>query len=345
MYACAVLQPAMRTASVEARRPRLELPPFPAGWFVLCFSQELPPEGVLRRQAFGRELVVFRSASGRAAAFDAYCPHMGAHLAYGGRVEGDTLRCPMHGFHFDRQGRCVATAYGSPPPPKCSTPPLELRELNGVVLAFHDPDGRAPTWEVPDYGLSAGARLWTHTVHGLPSHPQETTENSIDLGHFAAVHGYEDVVAVEPAVTAGPHLKTHFRFVRRPMFPGGRRLQTEIRVHVWGLGFSYVETEVRSHGFRARQLVLPTPTDGAHVDLRLASALVSAGRVADALPRWVVDRTLGVLVLQKFLEDVRQDFQVWSNKRYLDNPALARGDGPIGLYRKWSRQFYAGGEA
>lgn len=31
---------------------------------------------------------------------------------------------------------------------------------------------------------------------------------------------------------------------------------------------------------------------------------------------------------------------VWENKQYRERPALAVGDGPIGLYRRWARQFY-----
>ena len=30
----------------------------------------------------------------------AHCPHMGAHLGFGGRVVGEAIRCPMHGFSF-----------------------------------------------------------------------------------------------------------------------------------------------------------------------------------------------------------------------------------------------------
>lgn len=41
-----------------------------------------------------------------------------------------------------------------------------------------------------------------------------------------------------------------------------------------------------------------------------------------------------------FVTDVGQDVPLWEHKRYLDAPALAVGDGPIGLYRRWARQFY-----
>ena len=45
-------------------------------------------------------------------------------------------------------------------------------------------------------------------------------------------------------------------------------------------------------------------------------------------------------VLAGFAADVQQDFAVWRHKRYLPQPVLATGDGPIGAYRRWTRQFY-----
>jgi 3-ketosteroid 9alpha-monooxygenase subunit A len=59
---------------------------------------------------FGQELVLYRGQSGRAYMVDAYCPHMGAHLAKNTtsyvvrdniRVEGDSIRCPYHAWRFD----------------------------------------------------------------------------------------------------------------------------------------------------------------------------------------------------------------------------------------------------
>ena len=31
---------------------------------------------------------------------DAYCPHLGANIGIGGRVIGDCLECPFHGWQF-----------------------------------------------------------------------------------------------------------------------------------------------------------------------------------------------------------------------------------------------------
>ena len=41
-----------------------------------------------------------------------------------------------------------------------------------------------------------------------------------------------------------------------------------------------------------------------------------------------------------FMHDVGQDFNIWQNKEYVHPPALAKGDGPVGQYRVWCKQFY-----
>ena len=79
--------------------------PIPNGWFAVAFSRELVDGEVKRVRYFDEELVLFRTRSGRAAVLDAYCPHLGAHLAEGGRVIGESMRCPFHGWQYDGDGR------------------------------------------------------------------------------------------------------------------------------------------------------------------------------------------------------------------------------------------------
>jgi hypothetical protein len=42
---------------------------------------------------------------------------------------------------------------------------------------------------------------------------------------------------------------------------------------------------------------------------------------------------------------LEQDIPIWEHKVYFDRPVLCDGDGPIGLFRKWSRQFYSTSDA
>ncbi|HXK25999.1 MAG TPA: Rieske (2Fe-2S) protein, partial [Myxococcota bacterium] len=86
---------------------RYPFPATPDGWYGLCLASELAPGEVKPLRYFGRELVAFRGRDGPARVFDAHCPHLGAHLGVGGKVEGDGIRCPFHGWRFDGSGCLV----------------------------------------------------------------------------------------------------------------------------------------------------------------------------------------------------------------------------------------------
>ena len=85
-----------------------DYPPFyPNGWLPILESSALKKSQILPIFAFGNDLVAFRSTAGKVTVLDAYCPHLGAHLGYGGRVIGDTVNCPFHGWVFNQSGDCV----------------------------------------------------------------------------------------------------------------------------------------------------------------------------------------------------------------------------------------------
>ncbi len=55
---------------------------------------------------------MFRGQDGKAYVVDAYCPHLGANLAVGGRVVGGCIECPFHGWQFrGADGKCVKIPY------------------------------------------------------------------------------------------------------------------------------------------------------------------------------------------------------------------------------------------
>lgn len=320
------------------------LDPYPSGWYAACFSAELPPGAVRSLRFMGKELVLFRTRGGLACALDAYCPHLGAHLGRGGTVEGEELRCPFHGFRFDGAGSCVATGYGSKPPPAAHLRSWPVRETNAIVLLYHSQDAGPPTWEVPALENSG----WSQPVFRrfeLSAHPQQTTENSVDLGHFEIVHGYESVRLVRDVVVDGPYLSTRY-LARRPAPLLGRRwmLEFEFETHIHGLGYSLVDLHVRNLEIRARIWVLPTPIDADRMALRLAASGDGTSGATVAWLRAVPPRLRGYLIARGLLEalayDAGQDFEIWRNGAYVHPPALAQGDGPIGRYRSWAARFY-----
>lgn len=331
-----------------ARDPSTDLySHFPSGWFMLALSSELPRGKVLRKRLAGRDVVLFRTESGQAAAVDPYCPHMGAHLGHGGCVKGETLVCPFHAFRFGTDGKCVATAYGTPPPPKLRAATHPVNETHGLVMVWYGSAGEAPTFEIPDVDTDGWHGPLTET-YAMRGHPQETSENSVDMGHLGVVHGYRDVKILRELRCEPGHLSVKYSMVR-PYFQEVTMLgdvYAEFFIHVYGLGYSRVEVEVPRFGLRTRHLVFATPTDREKMELRIGFAHRGLERpkalpsALAALPMGALHRLMLVGGMKAFAHDVGQDFDIWNHKTYVHPPQLAVGDGPIGSYRRWAKQFY-----
>lgn len=316
---------------------RPDLPPFPNGWYVFGLSRELAAGKLLARKFMGQDVVVFRTVSGRAYAVDAYCPHLGAHFGYGGTVRGEVIQCPFHGFQYDGSGACVKTGYDSPVPPAARLKTWPLREHSGFLLIYHHARGEPPAWEVPPVETAGWTPLICHT-YTLADHPQETTENSVDAGHFTYVHHYRDVRTLKEFEADGPHLSTAYA-VKRALRPLGlplAELNFSFETQIYGLGYSMVNVTVPALRLTARLWVLPTAIDAERLTLRLA---VRARKPASPLGG-VLAPLMARFMLSGLSRDAGQDFPIWEHKRYTQPPALARGDGPIGRYRQWAKQFY-----
>jgi len=323
---------------------RYPFPSYPRGWFAVALSHELGPDDVLTRQAFGEEVVLFRDGDGVARALAPHCPHMGAHLGKGGCVKDGTLQCPFHGFRFDGEGACVEVPGVDKIPPRLKARRWHVREVDRAIVLWYDPAGAEPSFEVPSYFEMRGDDGWSemqwHVWEDLAAHPQETSENSVDLAHFSFVHGYTDVAIVDPLTVDGETLRISYK-MKRPLdsvgMPG-QTVESIFRVRVHGLGFSVVEVETPTFNTEFRTYVMCTPLDGDKVILR-------GGGTMKQLPDPNMNALVEKMFFQGFVEDVEQDFQIWENKAYFDRPVLAANDGPIGAYRKYCRQFYAWPEA
>ncbi len=322
------------------------LPPYPNGWYAACLAGELAPGALTRLRFAGREIILFRTQTGAIGAMDAYCPHLGAHMGYGGTVHGEHVRCPFHGFEYNVQGECTSTPYGGRLPPRANAVTLPARERNGLILLYHDANGQPPHWEIPELNQDGWGRLRSRHWE-LRGHPQETTENSVDIGHFTEVHGYAGVRQHTELHVDGPYLATHYT-MRRADGPLRRPVTSDIEIHVHGLGYSQVSLRVLELDVRARLFVLATPIDGERITLRIALSLdeAAAGNAhpwLKRLPRRLLLPLLSRQLLDGFAHDVQQDFAIWQHKRYVQPPILAEGDGPVGRYRQWAKQFYPAG--
>ena len=49
---------------------------------------------------------------------------------------------------------------------------------------------------------------------------------------------------------------------------------------------------------------------------------------------------VGKAFVAEIERQLEQDIPIWENKIQHEHPLLCDGDGPIGVFRRWSRQFY-----
>src|SRR5262249_42743311 len=142
------------------------------------------------------------------------------------------------------------------------------------IMVYHDSEAKEPTWEVPAFNNDG----WTSPRCGiwrLCTHPQETTENSVDIGHFSYIHGYEAIEVLSVLLTDGPHLNTRYAITRPAGIFGKTRHGTraEFEIHVHGLGYSLVEVHISSYGLRTRHVICATPIERELMEMRVAVSI------------------------------------------------------------------------
>ena len=307
---------------------RYDIPPFPNCWFQVAYSDELEPNAVMPLRYFGKDLVLFRGDDGKARVLDAFCPHLGAHLGYGGLVQENTIRCPFHAWRFDGAGKCVDVPYANKIPPLAKLDAWNVCEANGLIMVWHHMEGRPPQFELPvlpEYDNPG----WTPYVRKrwkIRTHNQEMAENAVDSAHFKYVHGTPE----QPMTRA--EIDGHILRARSPInyvTPQGT-VEGGIASESYGFGFG----TTRFTGIVETLLVSSvTPIDGEYVDTRFSFMVKKMGND---------DATAGVsrAFIKEIERQLGQDIPIWENKVMKMRPVLCDGDGPVGIFRRWAKQFY-----
>jgi 3-ketosteroid 9alpha-monooxygenase subunit A len=302
---------------------------YPRGWFVICFSEELPKGGAIKMRYFGEDMVAFRGDDGQVGVLEAYCAHVGAHLAVGGEVVGCTIKCPFHGWRYDASGACVEIPYAQKVPPKARQRAWKVREVNGVVLLHHDPEGSAPDYEIPpipDYG-NPDWLPWSRHMYDVKTHPREIVDNMADRAHFAFVHKTK-ILDFDFSVDGHTCTQVVKGCSTLVVTGGYDNFTSTTTMH--GPGYLLMRMDGAMQNY---MLLAHTPIDENRLHLRMGIMLKILG------DRKKTEGFVGMYMdnLKKGFED---DLRIWENKVYRDPAVLCDGDGPIGKLRKWYRQFF-----
>jgi len=168
-------------------------------WHPLLASRALRRQPLARTLA-GERLVLFRTASGRAAAVAETCPHRRMSLA-AGRVRGEELVCAYHGWRFDPGGgiRCPLM-----PGADLQHQAFEVREAHGLIWirqATHPPAPPLPSWDTGGLPLAGVA------FHTVPAPLELTLDNFTEVEHTSSIHqvfGFTEPGAIEHRLELEP---------------------------------------------------------------------------------------------------------------------------------------------
>jgi len=316
---------------------------FPRGWFMVAESEKVTgiPQGV---RFFGQDFALYRGKdSGKVFLLDAYCPHMGTHLAKNstsyvvqdGAVEGDSIRCPYHAWRFGPDGKCNQIPYASGPiPPQAKVRSWPVKESMGAVFVWHDAEGGEPEWDVPfidKWDDPSWVRWRFDDLGKINVHPQEILDNITDVAHFNPVHG-----------SLTKYFENEFRghTATQRMAGGHRTLTTE--------GGPLLVTEAIYHG----PSVLITSMSGthdsyiyiAHTPVDDGSTYVWHALMVKSPTGSAIATEADVPIARQYqdfaLAAFAQDFDVWKHKQPCIQGLFVQGDGPFHKQRTWYKQFY-----
>lgn len=159
-------------------------------WQPIAAARELTDEQPKKRvKILGEDLLLYRDREGVYALLDEHCSHRGASLFYG-FVEDNGIRCPYHGWLYDKTGRCLEQPF---------EPNLKFREqtvhgaypvqkLGGLLFTYMGPPERKPLlprWDILAWknGFRTILRQETLNCNWL-----QAEENSADVTHTYFLH-------------------------------------------------------------------------------------------------------------------------------------------------------------
>lgn len=315
-----------------------------------------------RVKVLGEELVLYRGASGQPVLMQLRCAHRNVALDYG-RVEGDSIRCPYHGWMYNSAGKCVAQpAEGDHTEFKddFALKSYPTQEMSGLIFAYMGPDP-APILPIYDVMQMEGGYKQIRT-YNIDANWMQSADNLLDVTHFSWLHGYTfpafaakrtdyrfdrtdfgiDIAIGPPGgpTESGPYIfPAHNRFTL-PDGEGGMLLALFFRVPTddyshenYFLMFRAAEgvppgLPVQATRFQTKVgEYLPLEGDWWGIDLQDQDrmAIEQQGAIADRTNEHLVASDVGIVRMRRMLREGME--------------AVERGEDPIGIIRDPAKQF------
>jgi len=159
-------------------------------WYAAELSSRLQDKPI-RVRMLSHDFVLFRDSKGNAHCLSDTCVHRGASLS-GGKVKGDCMQCPYHGWRFQGDGKCVKIPSLGPNhkvPPRARVDAYPTEEKYGLVFVFLgdlEAAKRPSIMDIPEWGQEG----WRGDPldYYWEANYERAIENGLDPAHNEYVH-------------------------------------------------------------------------------------------------------------------------------------------------------------
>jgi phenylpropionate dioxygenase-like ring-hydroxylating dioxygenase large terminal subunit len=177
-------------------------------WYPVALGDEVTNEAPLKVQIMGLNFVAFRDTEGNAHVLSNTCIHRGGALA-NGKVVGNCIACPYHGWEFGGDGKCTNIPTLPPDkkiPGRAKVDSYPTEERYGIVFAFlgdASEEERPTIFDIPEYDTE-GWRANDVVVFEVNAYYQRSIENGLDGAHNQFVHPLQGAPSIIETLRKGP---------------------------------------------------------------------------------------------------------------------------------------------
>ncbi|TDJ44368.1 MAG: aromatic ring-hydroxylating dioxygenase subunit alpha [Gammaproteobacteria bacterium] len=161
-------------------------------WYPVAPSEDITNDKPQRVRILSLDFVAFRDTAGNAHVLADTCCHRGAALGEG-KIKGDCVECPYHGWQYNGAGQCTlipSQSADEKPPARAKVDSYPVQEKYGILFAFLGDlpeDERPPMMEIEEYE----AEDWRANilrVFDVDYYYERSVENGLDPAHNEFVH-------------------------------------------------------------------------------------------------------------------------------------------------------------
>ncbi|HEX2229393.1 MAG TPA: Rieske 2Fe-2S domain-containing protein [Candidatus Binatia bacterium] len=243
-------------------------------WMPVACAGELTEEKPIKAfRLLGEDLVVYQDKTRRYGVVAEQCSHRKASLAYG-RVDEEGIRCPYHGWKFDRLGRCLE----QPAEPaggfkdKIKHPAYPVERLGGLLWAYLGPEPRPllPRWDVLVW---ENGKRWIEKHELYHCNWLQPMENSVDPSHLFWLHGE---TAHLVGSTSNRYEEEHkfipfeYGIIKQRRTPGskpGEPARLDQHPLVFPITLRHVFRTLKTNGLLRHNVQIRVPVDDAHTQV------------------------------------------------------------------------------